>query len=104
MAAPQTDPVARLRQMKLNVAQLALGGLLFGIGLPIAMITGKVVVWMTPLGFDVGWVMALFPVANCGVAWWQCRRAKPPQPPLHAQAPPSATLPARPPPRPAPPP
>jgi hypothetical protein len=76
MAAPQADPVARLRQMKLNVAQLALGGLLFGIGLPIAMITGKVVVWMTPLGFDVGWVMALFAFANGGVAWWQWRRAK----------------------------
>ncbi len=52
MAAPQADPVARLRQMKLNVAQLAIGGLLFGIGLPIAMITGKVVVWMTPLGLS----------------------------------------------------
>jgi hypothetical protein len=76
MAAAQADPVARLRQMKLNVAQLVVGGLLFGIGLPIAMVTGKVEVWMTPLGFDVGWVMALFAFANCGVAWWQWRRAK----------------------------
>jgi len=87
MAAPQADPVARLRQMKLNVAQLALGGLLFGIGLPIAMITGKVVVWMTPLGFDVGWVMALFAFANCVVAWWQWRRAKALERALQGQAP-----------------
>jgi hypothetical protein len=87
MAAPQADPVARLRQMKLNVAQLALGGLLFGIGLPIAMITGKVVVWMTPLGFDVGWIMALFAFANCGVAGWQWRRAKALERSLQGQAP-----------------
>lgn len=87
MAAPQADPVARLRQMKLDVAQLALGGLLFGIGLPIAMITGKVVVWLTPLGFDVGWVMALFAFANSGVAWWQWRRAMALERSLQGQAP-----------------
>src|SRR5260370_41897373 len=86
MAAPQADPVARLRQMKLNVAQLALGGLRFGIGLPIAMITGKVVVWMTPLGFDVGWVMAVFAVANCGLAWRPWVRAKSFERSLHDRA------------------
>ncbi|MGZ5913420.1 MAG: hypothetical protein ACXWLB_26365 [Reyranella sp.] len=87
MAAAQTDPVARLRQMKLNVAQLVVGGLLFGIGLPIAMVTGMVKVWMTPLGFDVGWVMALFAFANCGVAWGQWRRARALERFLQGQAP-----------------
>jgi hypothetical protein len=45
------------------------------------------VVWMTPLGFDVGWVMALFAFANCGVAWWQWRRAKALERSLQGQAP-----------------
>jgi len=70
-----TDPVAEAKRLKFLALRLALGGLLFGIGLPIAMIAGIVHVWMTRLGFDVGWVMALVALGNCGVAWWTWRRA-----------------------------
>jgi hypothetical protein len=59
MAAPSIDPVAQVKALKTAAVSLVLAGLLVGIGLPVTLMTFDVHVAMTPLGFDVFWILPL---------------------------------------------
>jgi hypothetical protein len=59
MAAPSTDPVTQAKGLKTAAVSLVLAGLLVGIGLPVTLIIFEVNVAMTPLGFDIFWLLPL---------------------------------------------
>ena len=56
---PQPDPVAQAKGLKTLAANMVLGGLIVGVGMPATFVALGIQVFMTPWGFDTIWLVPL---------------------------------------------
>jgi hypothetical protein len=77
--AGQLDPAAQARKNKFLAARLVFGGVLFGLGLPIAIETDKIHIAMTPWGFDIAWILVPTGWATLIGGIWLWRKATDPE-------------------------
>jgi hypothetical protein len=56
---PQTDPVAQAKTLRFLAMNMAVAGLIVGIGMPVLFAVLGIQIEMTPWGFDVIWLVFL---------------------------------------------